>query len=129
MNNLAKIAVAIGAFTVGAAFAQSDSDADQARRARNMDEVLAKHNVHADGTGSATEAMPENKPTLRARSHQVAETARQKTHHVVAATREESHHVAQSTRDFTHRQADKVRSLSDRQKSDRAPAKTPESTS
>jgi hypothetical protein len=122
MSTLTKIAVALTAVVSCAAFAQTDSDADRARRDRNTDEVLAKHHVQLDQTGDS-QAMTAEKPTLRERSHRVAETTREKTHK-----------VAQSTRDFTHRQADKVRDFGARQdakyhaRSDRPAVKPAENT-
>ena len=120
MKTLAKIAVVLTAAASCAAFAQSDNDADRARRDRNMEEVMAKHHVQLDTMQGSTEATSSTRPTLRERTHHVAETTRDKTHK-----------VAQSTRDFTHRQADKMRDFSARQdhaKSDRAVVKTPEHT-
>jgi uncharacterized membrane protein YqiK len=122
MSTLTKIAVALTAVVSCAAFAQTDSDADRARRERNMDEVLARHHVQLDQMGD-TQAMNSEKPTLRERSHRVAETTREKTHK-----------VAQSTRNFTHRQAEKMRDFGARQDakyhtgSDRPAAKAAENT-
>ena len=123
MKTSTKLAVALTAMVSCAAFAQTDSDADSARRQRNVDEVLAKHHVQLDTMGSNTETMPTEHRTLRERTHHAAETTREKTHK-----------VAQSTRDFTHRQAEKVRDFSARQdaryhaKTDRAAVKTPDNT-
>jgi hypothetical protein len=102
MRTLAKIAVALTAAVSCAAFADTGSDADQVRREANMNEVLAKHHVDLDQYG--TQTMPQSKPTMRERSHEVAQK-----------TREETHKVAQSTRDFTHRHMEKLRAFSARQ--------------
>jgi hypothetical protein len=117
MKTLVRIAVALTALASCAAFAQTDNDADRARRDRNMDEVLAEHHVQLDTMNGEA---PQAKPTLRERTHHVAETTREKTHK-----------VAQSTRNFTHRQADKARAFSARHghpKSDGTVVKTPDST-
>jgi len=124
MNRLSRIAIAMG--TVAAcsfAFAETGSDADQARRQQNVDEVLAKHHVNLDATGTDTQRLSSTSehPTLRERTHRVAEKTRDKTHH-----------AADSTRDFTHRQLTKARDFSARQdarfppKEGRVPAKAQE---
>jgi hypothetical protein len=114
MKTLAKLAVALTAVASCAAFAQTDSDADRARRDRNVDEVLAKHHVQLDTmSNSDAQAMPEHR------------TLRERTHHVADKTRATTHKVAQSTRDFTHRQADKMRDFGARQDA-RLHAKTPD---
>ena len=110
-RTLARTVVALAAFASCAAFAQSSSDADQARRDRNVDEVLAKHHLQRDTMNRDTQSMSSNKPTLRER-----------THHAAATTRTKTHHVAESTRNFTHRQAEKMRDFGARQNA-RYPAK------
>jgi hypothetical protein len=117
MKTLTRIAVALTALVSCAAFAQTDSDADQARRDRNTQEALAKHHVDLDSMNSDASAT---KPTLHER-----------THHVAAKTRAETHKIAQSTRHFTHRQADKVRDFSarhDHSNTDHPAVKAPDST-
>ena len=117
MKTLTRIAVALTAVVSCAAFAQTDSEADRARRDQNTNEVLAKHHVNLDTMNSDTSAT---NPTLRER-----------THHVAAKTREETHDVAQSTRNFTHRQAAKVRDFSarhDHSNTDHPAVKAPDST-
>jgi hypothetical protein len=114
MNKLTRIAVALS--TVAAcsfAFADTGSDADQARRQQNVDEVLARHHVNLDGTSTDTQSMSSTAehPTLRERTHRVAEKTRDKTHQ-----------AADSTRNFTHRQLTKARDFSARQDA-RFPAK------
>jgi len=147
MRNLTRIAVAMAAVFSCAAFAQTSSDADQARRQRNVDEVLAKHHVdldHMNGTmGNGEQSMPMHHRTMRSRTHHVAEEARSKRHEIARNMRKDTHEtadiarseshsaaegardathtIAQKTRRETHRAADKVRDMKD----DTAPAKAP----
>jgi hypothetical protein len=139
MNKLTKIAIALSTVVSCAAFAQTSTDADQARRERNMNEVLATHHVESDSMSSSVQRIPEDLKTsthhaadkTRAESHKVAEATREESHkvaqatrdethkvensHAAQSTREETHKVAQSTRDFTHRHLEKVRAFSARQ--------------
>ena len=116
MKKLSTIAVALAAATsCSFAFADMSSDADQARRQQNVDEVLAKHHISLDGSSTSTQSMSTERPTLRQRTHHVAERTREKTHEIADTTREKTHEVASSTRDFTHRQLDKSRKFSARQ--------------
>ena len=70
MKTLAKIAVALTAVASCAAFAQSDGDADRARRDRNREEVLTKHQVDLDRMNSGMQ-MPAEHRTLRERDDTV----------------------------------------------------------
>jgi hypothetical protein len=116
MKNLAKIAVALTAVVSCAAFAESGTDADQARRERNMNEVLAHHHVNLDGNN--VQRMPEHDSSMKSSAHHAAEE-----------TRAETHKVAQSTRNFTHKHLEELRGVEARQdaafqaKHHRAPAK------
>jgi hypothetical protein len=103
------IAVALSAVASCAAFAQSDSDADGARRQRNMDEVLAKHHVDLDRMDNDAQAMPAEHRTLRERTRLAAAKTREKAHEIAETAREDTHKVAQSTRDATHRASEKMR--------------------
>ncbi len=99
INRLSKMAVALTA-VAACSFAFADmTDSDQARRQRNVDEVLAKHHVNLDSTSYGTQSVPSS-------SHS---TMKQKTHHIAEKTRETTHEAADSTRNFTHRQLDKAR--------------------
>jgi hypothetical protein len=102
MKNLAKIAIALGTVVSCAAFAQTSTDADQARRDRNMNEVLTRHHVNLDDAN--VQRMPESDSRSTSSAHRAAEK-----------TREESHKVAQSTRNFTHKHLQKLRAFSSRQ--------------
>ncbi len=88
------------------------SDADQARRQQNVDEVLAsttepQRQRHDD----AVDVDPCGHESLRQRTHNVAEKTRDKTHEVAEKTRETTHEAASSTRHFTHRQLRKTRAF------------------
>ena len=96
MNHLTKIAVALSTVVSCAAFAQTGSDADQARRERNTNEVMASH--HGDSAG--VQRIPED---LKVTSHHAADKTREESHKVAQATRDETHKVAQATRDETHK--------------------------
>ena len=119
MKNLAKIAIALTAVISCAAFAETSTDADQARRDRNVNEVLTRHHVNVDEMGNNVQRVPQGDSSMKSSAH-----------HAAARTREETHKMAQSTRDFTHRHLDKVRAFSARQdaafhaKNNRAPEKT-----
>ena len=102
MKNLAKIAVALTAVVSCAAFAESGTDADQARRERNMNEVLTKHHVNLD---------TDNAQTLSKSDSSVKSSA----HHAVENTRAQTHKVAESTRHYTHEHLEKMRAYSARQ--------------
>jgi hypothetical protein len=135
MKTLAKFAVALTAVASCAAFAQTDSDADHARRERNVDEVLAKHHVDLDRMNDG-QTMAEPHATMRSRTHHVAEATRshwhEATHNMRAdlhatgneirsdahdaagGARDSTHAIAQKTRNVTHRAADKVRNVNDK---------------
>ena len=102
MKNLAKLVVALTAVVSCAAFAESGTDADQARREGNMNEVLAKHHVRLD-TGNA-QHMSNDESSMHSSAHHAAEE-----------TRAETHKVAESTRHYTHEHLQKMRAYSARQ--------------
>jgi hypothetical protein len=104
MKNLAKIAIALTTVVSCAAFAQTSTDADQARRDRNMNEVLTQHHVDVDRMDSNVQQMPQRDSSVKSSAHHAAEK-----------TREETHKVAQSTRNFTHKHLQKLRAFSARQ--------------
>ena len=115
MNKMSKIAVALtAAASCSFAFADMSSDADQARRQQNVDEVLARHHLDRDGNSTTQSMEPEHR-SLRQRTHRLAEKTRDKTHDVAEKTRDTTHEVADSTRDFTHRQLQKSRAFGARQ--------------
>jgi len=124
MRNLTRIAVAMAAVFSCAAFAQTSSDADQARRQRNVDEVLAKHHVDLDHMNATPMGNDEQSSmhhrTMRSRTHHVANEARTKrhqiarnfrkdTHETAVDARSESHSAAEGARDATHTIAEKAR--------------------
>ena len=116
MNKMSKIAIALtAAASCSFALADMSSDADQARRQQNVDEVMARHHLDHDGN-STTQSMatPEHQ-SVRQRTHRIAEKTRSKTHDVAEKTRETTHEAADSTRNFTHRQLQKSRAFGARQ--------------
>jgi ribosomal protein S7 len=128
MNKLTKITVALSTVVSCAAFAQTGSDADQARRERNANEVMASHHVDNNSMSASVQRIPEDlrvathhaADKTREETHKVAEATRNETHKVenskpAQSTREETHKVAQSTRDFTHRHLQNLRAFSARQ--------------
>lgn len=123
MYKLSKLAVVLSTVAACSLTFAAATDSDQARRQRNVDEVMAKHNLNADGSSNGTHAMP------AAASHK---TMRERTHSIAEKTREETHEAAEATRDFTHRQLDKARDFSAHQdakfptKAGRVPAKQQE---
>lgn len=102
MKNIAKIAIALTAIVSCGAFAQSGTDADQARRERNMNEVLTHHHVNLDENNA--QRMPQGESGTKSSAHHAAEN-----------TKAETHKVAQSTRNFTHKHLQKLRAFSARQ--------------
>ena len=135
MRSLTRIAVAMTAVVSCAAFAQTDSAADQARRQRNVDEVLARHHVDLDRMNDS-QSMAQQHPTMRSRAHRVAQATRSHLHEAATnmradlhatgneirsdshdaaeGARHSTHTIAQKTRHATHRAADKARNMSDR---------------
>lgn len=135
MSTPTRLAVALTALVSCAAFAQTDNDADQARRQRNVDEVLARHHVDLDRMNNG-QAMSEEHPTLRSRTHRVAQATRSHwheathnmradlhatgneirsdSHDAASGARDSTHTIADKTRNVTHRAADKVRNTSDK---------------
>jgi hypothetical protein len=103
MKNLAKIAFAFTTVASCAAFAQTGTDEDQARRERNMNETLSSHHVDTDRMSDSVQRIPQD---LKEATHHAADKTREETHKVAQATRNETHKVAQSTRDETHKVAD-----------------------
>ncbi|MDQ2927703.1 MAG: hypothetical protein M3R22_06000 [Pseudomonadota bacterium] len=134
MRTLTRIAVAMTAVVSCAAFAQTDSAADQARRQRNVDEVLARHHVDLDRMNDS-QSMMEHR-TMRSRTHHVAQATRSHLHEAVTnmradlhatgaeirsdshdaaeGARDSTHTIAQKTRHATHRAADEVRDKNDK---------------
>ena len=111
MNSIVRFSLAAGAFAVCAAASAAPFDsADQQRRDRNREEILARH---ADNTNVTYRAGDSDRPTLR----------------------EKTHRVAEKTRGFTHRQAQKMRDFGERQErrhprnARQQPPKTPEGPS
>jgi hypothetical protein len=102
MNNFAKITVALAAVVSCAAFAESGSDADQARRDRNTNEVLMKHHVKLDESNA--QRVPEHDSNVKSSAHHAAEE-----------TRAETHKAAESTRNYTHKHLEQMRAFSARQ--------------
>jgi hypothetical protein len=121
MNHLTKIAVALSTVVSCAAFAQTGSDADQARRERNTNEVMANHHVDSAGVQRIPEDLKvATHQATRDETHKVAQATRNETHKVetskaAQSTRDETHKVAQSTRNFTHRHLENLRAFSARQ--------------
>ncbi|MGZ5131189.1 MAG: hypothetical protein ACXWIG_02165 [Caldimonas sp.] len=90
MKKLTRLALALVAVAASAvAVAEPFDSADQARRERNREELMARHGDVA----TTTYRSDDDRPTLR----------------------EKSHRAADSTRSFTHRQAQKMRNFGERQ--------------
>ena len=98
MNEFARLVLTAAALVAatGASAAPFDS-ADQARRERNREEVLARNgaspSTYRSGDIRASDESSAHKPALRERTHR----------------------AATATRNFGHRTADKMRSFGDRQ--------------
>ena len=107
-----KIALALSAFAVVGASAQTiySGQADQERRERNREEALAAY--RADHGTSSTSAS--TRETVRERSHDVARKARHEGHEVAEATRRVTHKSANAVRRAGHKTAEKARDVSDR---------------
>jgi len=96
MKQLARIALsAIALAAATAASAAPFDSADQARRAQNREEVLAKHGI-APASYRSSDYRPIEEPSSR------------------PTLRERTHRAAQATRNFGHRTADKMRDIGDR---------------
>jgi hypothetical protein len=98
MKSIARLALTAAAFAAAStAFAAPFDSADQARRERNREEVLAKH-----GLSGADYRSSDYRPVEKSSSTK-------------ASMREATHSVAEATRSFGHRTADKMREFGARQ--------------
>ena len=94
MKSIARLALTAAAFAAAStAFAAPFDSADQARRERNREEVLAKH-----GLSGADYRSSDYRPVEKSSSMSEA-----------------THSVAEATRSFGHRTADKMRDFGARQ--------------
>jgi hypothetical protein len=94
MKTFARLALAAAALAAATAASAAPFDsADQARRERNREEVLARNGVspaaYRSGDYRPVDETPAHKPTVRERTHRAAE----------------------ATRNFGHRTADKMRAV------------------
>jgi hypothetical protein len=97
MKTIQRYALALATLgTCAIAAAQPYSQADQERRDRNREEVMAQHQHDMD--------RDTHKSGAREEMHEGAQKVRSKTHK-----------AAQSTRSFTHHQLNKVRNFGERQ--------------
>lgn len=111
MKSIVRFALAAATVAAcAAAAAQPFDTADQQRRDRNREEIMARH---GDTSTVTYRTGDSDRPTLR----------------------EKTHRVAEKTRGFAHRQADKMRNFGERQERrhprnpGQQPAKTPDGTS
>ena len=111
MKSIVRFALAAGAVAACAVATAAPFDsADQQRRDRNREEILARNGGTANVTYRSEDG---NRTTLR----------------------EKTHRVAEKTRNFGHRQADKMRDFGERQERrhprspGQQPLKTPDGTS
>ena len=111
MKSIVRFALAVGAVAAcTAAAAQPFDSADQQRRDRNREEIMARHGDTSNVTYRSDDA---DRTTLRGKTHRAAE----------------------KTRGFTHRQAEKMRDFGERQERrhprnvGHQPPKTPDGTS
>lgn len=96
MKSFARVFLTLtAALSCGTVFAQATSSADQERRDRNREEILAKH-------PEAQRYMSGDKMTMPERGSN-DDSLRRKTHK-----------AAQATRGFSHRQAEKMRRFGER---------------
>ena len=98
MKAFARVVLTAAALAAATAASAAPFDsADQARRERNREEVLARNGVspstYRSGDNRAIEESSAQKPTVRERTHR----------------------AATATRNFGHRTADKMRGFGDRQ--------------
>jgi hypothetical protein len=108
MKVLSRIILAL--VTIGScavAGAQTSSQADQERRARNREEAIANHQRMQGNTSSST-ASTRSGSTAR-------ENVRDATHAGANTVRSKTKSAAKSTSSFTHRQLSKVRNFGERQ--------------
>jgi hypothetical protein len=111
MKFLPKLVIAATALMAGAVGAQAamSDQADQDRRARNREEALAAYHAQNDGATTTTR----DDRSLRAKTHDVADTVRGKTHR-----------TTQKVAGFTHRQAEMARDFGARHHAPRGAANT-----
>ena len=99
-----KIALALSAFAVVGASAQTvySGQSDQERRERNREEALANYRAGSTSTSS----------TVRRETHEAAQATRRGAHRVAESTRHATHKSANAVRRAGHKTAEKAREVS-----------------